>query len=40
MLLRKPKIIAALRAHSIEIVLTPKKNSQFQTPVKTYRREG
>jgi phage terminase small subunit len=39
-LLRKPKIIAALRAHGIEIVLTPKKTSQFQTHVKTYRRKG
>ncbi len=39
-LLRKPKIIAALRAYGIEIVLTPKKDSQFQTHVKTYRRKG
>jgi phage terminase small subunit len=40
MTLRRPKIIAALRAYGIEIVLTPKKNSQFQTNVKTYRRKG
>jgi phage terminase small subunit len=39
-LLRKPKIIAALREHGIEIVLAPKKTSQFQTHVKTYRRKG
>ncbi len=39
-LLRKPKIIAALRARGIEIVLRPKKTSQFQTHVKTYRRKG
>ena len=29
-----------LRAHGIEIVLAPKKISQFGTPVKTYRRRG
>ncbi|HWE74603.1 MAG TPA: terminase small subunit [Stellaceae bacterium] len=40
MLLRKPKIIAALRERGIEIVLRPKKASQFGTPVKTYRRKG
>jgi phage terminase small subunit len=40
MLLRKPKIIAALRALGMEIVLTPKKTSQFGTHVKTYRRKG
>lgn len=39
-LLRKPKIIAALAAHGIEIVLTPKATSQFQTNGKTYRRKG
>ena len=40
MLLRKPKIIAALRASGIEIVLTPKRTSQFQTNTRTYRRKG
>jgi phage terminase small subunit len=40
MVLRRPKIIAALRAVGIEIVLTPKKTSQFQTNGKTYRRKG
>ncbi|HEY1507254.1 MAG TPA: terminase small subunit [Stellaceae bacterium] len=40
MLLRKPKIIEALRALGMEIVLTPRKTSQFRTPVKTYRRKG
>jgi phage terminase small subunit len=39
-MLRRPKVIAALRAHGIEIVLTPRKTSQFQTNVKTYRRKG
>jgi phage terminase small subunit len=39
-LLRKPKVIAALAAHGIEIVLTPKATSQFRTNVKTYRRKG
>jgi len=39
-LLRRPKIIAALRAAGIEIVLTPKKTSQFQTSTRTYRRKG
>jgi len=41
MLLRNPKIIAALRVHGIEIVLTPKQTSQFGNPaVKTHRRKG
>lgn len=40
MLLRKPKIIAALRALGMEIVLTPKKTSQFGKQGKTYRRQG
>jgi phage terminase small subunit len=40
MLLRNPKIIAALRVNGIEIVLTPKQTSQFRTHVKTYRRQG
>ena len=40
MLLRKPKIIAALRDLGMEIVLTPMKTSQFGTPRKTYRRQG
>jgi phage terminase small subunit len=39
-LLRRPKIIAALRAYGIEIVLTPKSTSQFGTPTRTYRRKG
>jgi phage terminase small subunit len=39
-LLRKPKIIAALRAYGIEIVLTPRKTSQFGTKTRTYRRKG
>jgi phage terminase small subunit len=38
--LRRPQIIAALREHGIEIVLTPKKNSQFQKHARTYRRKG
>lgn len=40
MTLRRPKVIAALKALGIEIVLTPKKTSQFQTNVRTYRRKG
>jgi phage terminase small subunit len=38
--LRRPKIIAALREHGIEIVLTPKKVSQFGKSGRTYRRRG
>jgi len=40
MTLRRPKVIAALKALGMEIVLTPKKTSQFQTHVRTYRRKG
>lgn len=39
-MLRRPRVIAALAAHGIEIVLTPKPTSQFRTHVKTYRRHG
>jgi phage terminase small subunit len=39
-LLRRPKIIAALRAVGIEIVLTPKATSQFGKPARTYQRRG
>ena len=39
-MLRRPRVIAALRAHGIEIVLTPQQTSQFQTNVKTHRRNG
>ena len=38
--LRKPKIIAALRAHGIEIVLAPKKPGQPRNYARAYKRQG
>lgn len=38
--LRRPKIVAALRAVGIEIVLTPKADSALRKYPRTYRRNG